>query len=131
MRYARRPPAKPQPPHDNDLMIENAVMVPIRWLEYGLELLASHNESGTTVEKLRRRAADWTQFKAPGRRPVRLDEQRAEFEKACPLPPGIIWAEAENKYVSAHDTHKQHQQARKASVLYEGFLLRAFTPEGK
>lgn len=130
-RYARKPsPPPPAKPYDPDLERDNAVMVPINWLKYALELLTEQNESGVTLNKLRQRAAEWLKFRPPGYRPVRLDEQRAEFETAFPLPEGVFWSVSELEYQSGRDLHKEHQQARIANLLYKGWLKRAETPEG-
>lgn len=130
-RYARKSSPPPTAkPYDPDLERDNAVMVPINWLKYALERLAEQNEDGPTLQKLRQRAAEWLKFRAPGYRPVRLDEQRAEFETAFPLPEGVFWSVSEREYQSVGDLHKEHQQARIANLLYKGWLKRAETPEG-
>jgi hypothetical protein len=105
-------------------------MVPINWLRYALERLHELDEDGATLMKLRRRAAEWLKFRPPGLRPVRLDEQRAEFEKAFPLAEGVFWSVSELEYQAAGDLHKEHQHARTANLLYKGWLMRAETPEG-
>lgn len=130
-RYARKPsPPPPAKPYDPDLEHDNAVMVPINWLKYALELLNEQNEFGLTLNKLRKRAAEWLKFRPPGYREVRLDEQRAEFEKAFPLPEGVFWSMEKLEYQPVRDQHREHQQARIANLIYKGWLTRAQTPEG-
>jgi len=130
-RYARKPSSlPPAKPYDPDLEHDNAVMVPINWLKYSLERLNELNEDGPTLMKLRRRASEWLKFRPPSHRPVRLDEQRAEFEKAYTLPEGVFWSMSEREYQAAGDLHKEHQHARTANLLYKGWLMRAEAPEG-
>ncbi|MCK2122164.1 hypothetical protein [Pseudomonas sp. PNPG3] len=120
----------PLPSQDPATDIASCVLVPIPWLKHGVELLQEHGESGPTVQKLSQRASEWERHKAPGRRQVKLSEQRAEFEKAHPVPDMAFWSEAECTYVAVKDCPEQHAVADRMNTLYAGFLLRARTPEG-
>lgn len=117
-------------PQDHPTDISRCVLVPIAWLKHGVELLQEHGESGPTVQKLGQRANDWERHRAPGARPVKLSEQRAEFEKANPLPDSTFWSEAKCTYVAVKDCPEQQDEAYRINTLYAGFLLRARTPEG-
>lgn len=128
MRY-RRKPATPlnSQPYDQDLELTNCVVMPINWLRYALEALA--DDCGTTVAKIRQRVACWEQHKPLGARPLRVDEQREQFELFFPLPDGVFWSVADLTYKPGNDSHTVRQQARVFNLLHKGWMGRATARE--